>query len=74
VQEPKAKFIERTRELLHPRSSKVLSEEDARQIIENVTGLFQVLKEWEAGEEQTAGQIIKIKRDTECRSVGRFPE
>ena len=39
-------LIDRTREVWKPRIGRDLSREDARQIIENVTGFFDVLIEW----------------------------
>jgi hypothetical protein len=38
--------IDRTRELWKPRLGRDLSREDARQIVENVTGFFAILIEW----------------------------
>ena len=40
--------LERTLQVWQPRASKALTYEDARQIFENVTGFFKILKEWEA--------------------------
>jgi hypothetical protein len=39
--------LERTLQVWQPRASKALTYEDARQIIENFTGFFKILKEWE---------------------------
>lgn len=39
-------IIARTRELWKPRLGRDLSREDARQIVENITGFFTVLTEW----------------------------
>jgi hypothetical protein len=38
--------IGRTREVWQPRLGRDLSREDARQIVENVTGFFSILHEW----------------------------
>jgi len=39
-------LIDRTIETWQPRFDRDLSREDARQIVENVTGFFSVLAEW----------------------------
>ena len=39
-------IIERTIETWQPRFNRDLSQEDARQIVENVTGFFSILAEW----------------------------
>jgi hypothetical protein len=39
-------LIDRTIELWQPRLRRELSREDARQIVENVTGLFSLLSQW----------------------------
>ena len=43
-------LIDRTRELWKPRLGRDLSREDARQIVENVTGFFAILTEWSRAE------------------------
>ena len=43
-------FIDRTREVFQPRTARALSDEDARQIAEHLTGFFGVLLEWQAAE------------------------
>ncbi len=40
-------FLEETTTVWRPFSSSVLSHEDAREITENITGLFSLLSEWE---------------------------
>lgn len=42
----KDNLIGRAREVWQPRLGRDLSREDARQIVENMTGLFSVLAEW----------------------------
>jgi hypothetical protein len=42
--------IARTRELWRPRMGRDLNEEDARQILNSVTGFFGVLAEWRRAE------------------------
>ncbi len=49
------KQIARTREVWQPRLGRDLTDEDARQIIHNVTGFFGVLAEWARAERREAG-------------------
>ncbi len=44
------KFIDRTIETWQQRLDRDLSREDARQIVENVTGFFSILAEWSQAE------------------------
>jgi hypothetical protein len=39
-------LIDRTRQVWQPRTGRDLTNEEARQIAENVTGLFSILAEW----------------------------
>ena len=48
--ESKKQFLEQTKQFWQPYSKEELSDEDARQIIENMTGFFKVLKEWKEKE------------------------
>jgi hypothetical protein len=41
-------LIGRTRQFWQPRTCRDLTDEDARQVAENVTGFFSVLAEWSA--------------------------
>ena len=43
-------LIDRTIETWQPRVDLALSHEDARQIVENVTGFFSILAEWSRAE------------------------
>ncbi len=43
-------LIDRTIETWQPRLDRNLSREDARQIVENVTGFFSILAEWSRAE------------------------
>jgi hypothetical protein len=58
-------FNQRTRELWQPRTSRPLTEEDARELAENMSGFFRLLAEWdrESRREQeqppTDGQAIE---------------
>jgi len=45
-------LIDRTLEVWQPRNAQRLSDEDARAILENVTGFFTLLLEWETNEQQ----------------------
>lgn len=44
------KLLARTREVWQPRLGRDLTDEDARQIMHNVTGFFGVLAEWARAE------------------------
>jgi hypothetical protein len=46
-------LIKRTREIWQPRAGRKLTDEDVRQITENVTGFFSILTEWSRGEMPT---------------------
>ena len=48
-------LIDRTIEVWQPRNANRLSDEDARAILENVTGFFTLLLEWETNEQQKKG-------------------
>ena len=43
-------LIDRTRKVWQPRTGRNLTNEDARQIAENVTGFFAILAEWSRAE------------------------
>jgi hypothetical protein len=49
-------LIEQTRRLWHSRLGRDVSREDARQIVENVTGFFGVLAEWSQAESCPANE------------------
>jgi hypothetical protein len=44
---PSEEFLDQTIEVWQPHSERTLTREDAREIITNVVGFFQVLKEWD---------------------------
>jgi len=48
-------LIDRTLEVWQPRNGQRLSDEDARAILENVTGFFTLLLEWETNQQQKKG-------------------
>jgi hypothetical protein len=51
---------DRTLRLWQPRSSRLLSGEDLRQIIENTTGFFLALLEWDANNPESHSSISSI--------------
>jgi hypothetical protein len=52
VNQAAPQLIARTKETWQPRAACSLSDEDAREIAENVTGFFRLLLEWEAREKE----------------------
>jgi len=55
----KKQFLEWTRRFWQARTQKTLSDEDARQIIENVTGFFKVLNKCQEKENERASSSSK---------------
>ena len=51
-------LIDRTRQVWQPRTGRDLTNEDARQIAENVTGFFFILAEWSRAEMPTPANDI----------------
>jgi hypothetical protein len=47
-------LIDRTRKVWRPRIGRVLTDEDARQVAENITGFFAILAEWSRAEKLVA--------------------
>lgn len=45
-------FLDRTIELFQTRTDRTLTREDAREMIENVTGFFRILGEWNRAEQE----------------------
>lgn len=45
-------LIEQTISIFESRTGRVISEEDARQAVENISGFFQVLQEWAEAEDR----------------------
>ncbi len=45
-------FLQQSQRFWQKRTDRPLSDEDARQIVANVTGLFRLLAEWAATEDQ----------------------
>lgn len=52
MKEDKNKLVARTIDVWQPRVNEPLSPEDAKLLIENVSGFFTVLLEWEAAENE----------------------
>jgi hypothetical protein len=46
-------LLDETIAIWQPRASRTLTREDARQIVENMTGFFNVLREWDLAERAT---------------------
>ena len=49
-----AELIKKTIDVWQPLSKKELNEEDAREIIENITGFFSTLKKWDDKEKENS--------------------
>lgn len=49
---PSTDLIQHTIRIWQPRLGRTLSDEDARQILENITGFFRVLHRWDGNERQ----------------------
>jgi hypothetical protein len=74
MEEIDRQYIKRTLEVWQPRSLRALTAEDARQIVENATGFFGILAQWEKAEQHIASRLTKKKTDTPSHAVGRCPE
>ena len=61
------KQIARTRQVWQPRIGRDLTDEDARQIMHNVTGFFGVLAEWSRAERLAAANDRRRARQAERR-------
>ena len=48
-----SEFVESALQTWQPRAPRLLTAEDAREIVENTVGFFTVLAEWDQGESQT---------------------
>ena len=59
MQRVQKQLIDQTLEFWQARSPKTLTREDAREMIENVAGYFQLLQEW-----QLADQLSAKDKDT----------
>ena len=52
MNQAECQLIARTKATWQPRAARSLSDEDAREIAENVTGFFRLLLEWEASDKE----------------------
>jgi hypothetical protein len=57
-------LIDRTRRVWQPRAGHNLTDEDTRQITENITGFFAVLAEWSRAEMRVPTNDNGTSRDT----------
>jgi hypothetical protein len=57
-------LIDQTLEFWQARSPQTLTREDAREIIENVTGFFRILQEWEAADRVTSPHNRLLEKET----------
>ena len=62
------KQIARTRQIWQPRIGRDLTDEDARQIAENVTGFFAVLAEWSHAERRAANDNEVPSKSNDCEA------
>jgi len=74
MRESGKQFIDATLELWGRRTARMLSREDAREIVRNMSGFFQVLIEWESKTHENSGaftQVISATEATALRSRSR---
>jgi hypothetical protein len=64
-------LIDRTRTVWQPRIGRNLTDEDARQIVENVSGFFKILRDWSRVEipapANDTGKPVTSSNDEEVR-------
>jgi hypothetical protein len=60
--ERESEFTKRTLDVWQARSSRMLTDEDTRQITENMIGFFRILLEWEGKENKSTIKKIVSKR------------
>ena len=63
-------LIDRTRTVWQPRIGRNLTDEDVRQIVENVSGFFKILRDWsrvEPAPANDAGKPVTSSNDEEVR-------
>jgi len=73
MQRPSQEIIERTKKLWQTLASRTLTDEDAREIIENITGFFQVLAEWHS-DDQDSPPPLSEREATDSFDKRRWPE
>ncbi len=72
MEETKNSFTERTLEIWQPRTGRVLTHEDARQIVENITGFFEILLEWDSTDglsDKARPEHAAVQGDAEVRGA-----
>jgi hypothetical protein len=62
-------LIDRTRQVWQPRAGRDLTNEEARQIALNVTGLFSILAEWSRAEMPTPANDAGVPLASDCEEV-----
>jgi hypothetical protein len=62
------KQIARTRQIWQPRIGRDVTDEDARQLAENVTGFFTVLAEWSHAERRAANDNKVSSKSNDCEA------
>jgi hypothetical protein len=60
--------IARTRQIWQPRIARDVSDEDARQLAENVTGFFTILAEWAHAERRAANDNKVRSKSNDCEA------
>lgn len=65
-------FLEQTIALWQSRCTGTLDKEDARQIVENAVGFFEILQEWDASRCDTSSRSAEGEV-SKARSVGSSP-
>ena len=75
-----AEFLDETIQFWQPQSERILTREDAREMIENVTGFFNILHEWYEAErltEQASDEInaaVESSAEIPRQGAGRFEQ
>lgn len=54
MQKIQDQLIDRTLEFWQTRTSHTLTREDAREMVENITGFFRILREWDVADQAAA--------------------
>jgi hypothetical protein len=62
-------FLDETIAFWQPRSERALNREDAREIVENLTGFFELLREWEEDDRKLANSLIEPSDAAEKNSI-----
>src|SRR5262249_30093109 len=61
TQDSKSQLVDQALEIWQPRASRALTREDARQIVENISGFFRILLEWDAKERRTVTPMTMVE-------------